>query len=71
VTELFLALIALVAVVGLVIAIIGTALKLRPSNLAKPDVSAQKTWATLGTLLVFLIIVLLGLPGFLALFSGQ
>jgi hypothetical protein len=71
VTEVFLLLIAVVAVGGLVVAIIGTAAKLRPSNLAKPDVSAPKTWATLGTLVLFLVIVALGLPEFLTLFSGQ
>lgn len=70
-TELFLVLIAVVAIVGLVIAIISTALKLRPSRLEKSGDSASKTWGTLTTLVVFLLIVLAGLPEFLTLFSGR
>ena len=70
-TELFLVLIALVAVVSLVIAIVSTALKLRPARLEASGDSASKIWATLTTLVVFLLIVLAGLPVFLTLFSGQ
>lgn len=70
-TEVFLALIAVVAVVALVIAIVSTALKLRPSRLEKSGDSASKAWATLTALVVFLLIVLAGLPEFLTLFSGQ
>jgi hypothetical protein len=63
-------LIVLVAIAGLAFAIIKTALKLRPSQLARPGASALKTWATLGALVAFLIIVILGTPSFFLLAHG-
>jgi hypothetical protein len=63
--------IVVVAVAGLVFAIIKTALRLRPSQLACPGASALKTWATLGALVAFLVIVILGTPSFFLLANGS
>lgn len=69
-TEVFLGLLAAAAVIGLLWAIVVTALKLRPAEQAKSDVPASKTWATLATMVVFLALVLLGIPTFVTLFSN-
>jgi hypothetical protein len=71
VPEPILLLIVLVAVAGLVFAIVKTALRLRPSHLARPGASALKTWATLGALVAFLIVVILGTPSFFLLAHGS
>lgn len=69
-TEVFLGLLAAAAVIGLLWAIVVTALKLRPAEQAKSDVPASKTWASLATMVVFLALVILGIPTFVTLFSN-
>ena len=69
VTEVFLGLLAVAAVAGLLWAIVATALKLRPAEQAKSGVPASRTWASLATMVVFLVLVLLGAPTFVTLFS--
>ncbi|HVT69029.1 MAG TPA: hypothetical protein VHF26_14860 [Trebonia sp.] len=64
-------LIVLVAIAGLAFAIIKTALNLRPSRRGRSGASALKTWATLGALVAFLIIVILGTPSFFLLAHGR
>lgn len=56
--------------IGLLWAIVVTALKLRPAEQAKSDVPASKTWASLATMVVFLVLVILGIPTFVTLFSS-
>ncbi|MCL2583761.1 MAG: hypothetical protein FWE35_15060 [Streptosporangiales bacterium] len=70
VTEVFLGLLAAAAVIGLLWAIVATALKLRPAEQAKSDVPASRTWASLATMVVFLLLVILGIPTFVTLFSN-
>lgn len=68
-TEVFLGLLAAAATGGLLWGIVVTALKLRPAEQAKSDVPASRTWASLATMVVFLVIVILGIPTFVTLFS--